>query len=86
MLYLAREDFGSATIAGAFFAAYGGGAVVGSIAAMRLVKRHEPIRLGAVALLLMTAPMLLLGFDLPAPAVMRCCSCRRPSGRSSTRR
>ncbi len=70
VLYLARADFDSAQIAGAFFAAYGGGAVVGSIAAMRLVKRHEPIRLGAVALLCMTAPLLLLGIDLPVPAVM----------------
>jgi predicted MFS family arabinose efflux permease len=37
---------------------------------MRLVKRHDPIRLGAVALLGMTAPMLLLGLELPVPAVM----------------
>jgi MFS family permease len=70
LLYLAREDFGSARVAGAFFAAFGAGAVVGSLAAMRLVKRYEPIRLGAVALLLLTAPMLLLGLDLPVPAVM----------------
>ncbi len=70
VLYLAREDFDSAQIAGAFFAAFGAGAVVGSIAAMHLVKRHEPVRLGAVALLCMTAPLLLLGLDLPAPAVM----------------
>ncbi|MGZ8694199.1 MAG: MFS transporter [Gaiellaceae bacterium] len=70
LLYLAREDFDSARVAGAFFAAFGAGAVVGSLAAMRLVKRYEPIRLGAVALLLLTAPVVLLGFDLPVPAVM----------------
>jgi predicted MFS family arabinose efflux permease len=70
LLYLAREDFDSARIGGAFFAAFGAGAVAGSIAAMRLVRRHEPIRLAAVALLCMTAPMLLLGVDLPFPAVM----------------
>jgi MFS family permease len=45
---LAYEEFdGSSRVAGAFFAAFGIGAVVGSIVAVKLVGRFEPLRLGA---------------------------------------
>jgi len=70
LLVLAREDFGSPRIAGVFLAAFGAGAVVGSLAAIRLVTRIEPIRLGAAALLLLTAPIPLLGLTLPVAAVV----------------
>jgi MFS family permease len=71
LLVLADVHFGgSARVAGAFFAAFGAGAVVGSLVAMKLVTRFDPIRLGAVALLGLTAPVPLLALHLPAPAVM----------------
>ena len=68
---LAYEQFdGSSTIAGLFFAAFGAGAVIGSVIAVKLVARHDPIRLGAVALVALTVPIALLGLPLPAIAVM----------------
>ena len=68
---LAFEEFGgSSRVAGVFFAAFGGGAVVGSIAAMRIVPRFEPVRLGATALLALTLPLPLLALDLPAWGVV----------------
>jgi hypothetical protein len=70
LLVLARDDFGSSRIAGVFLASFGAGAVVGSIAAIRLVTRLEPVRLAAGALLLLTAPLPLLGLTLPAAAVV----------------
>jgi MFS family permease len=70
LLILAREDFGSSRVAGGFFAAFGAGAVVGSLLAMRLVTRYEPIRLSALALVALTAPIPLLALHIPALAVM----------------
>jgi MFS family permease len=70
LLVLAREDFGSSRVAGAFFAAFGAGAVVGSLLAMRLVRRYDSVRLSATALVLLMAPLPLLALDLPVPAVM----------------
>ena len=67
---LARDDFGSPRVAGVFLAAFGAGAVVGSLLAIRLVTRIEPIRLGAGALLLLTLPIPLLGLTLPVAAVI----------------
>ena len=68
---LAFDEFdGSSTIAGLFFAAFGAGAVVGSILAIKLVPKFEPIRLGAVALVCLTIPIPLLGLPIPAGAVM----------------
>ncbi len=45
LLVLARDDFGSARVAGAFFAAFGAGALLGSLLAIRLVTRYDPVRL-----------------------------------------
>jgi MFS family permease len=71
LLVLADVHFGgSSRVAGAFFAAFGAGSVVGSLLAMKLVTRFDPIRLGAVALLGLTAPVALLALPLPIPAVM----------------
>ncbi len=70
LLVLARDDFGSPRVAGVFLAAFGAGAVVGSLLAIRLVTRIEPIRLGAGALLLLTLPIPLLGLTLPVAAVV----------------
>jgi MFS family permease len=70
LLVLARDEFDSARVAGLFFAAFGAGAVVGSLVAVRLVMRFDPIRLGAVALVLLTAPVPLLALDIPVPAVL----------------
>ena len=68
---LAFDEFDeSSTIAGLFFAAFGAGAVVGSILAIKLVPKFDPIRLGAVALVCLTIPIPLLGLPIPAGAVM----------------
>jgi MFS family permease len=68
---LAYTEFGaSSRIAGIFFAAFGAGAVVGSFAAMKLVPRYEPIRLGAVSFVLLSIPIWLLALDLPAWGVV----------------
>ena len=68
---LAFEEFGgSSRVAGAFFAAFGAGAVVGSVAALRIVPRHDPIRLGALALVGLCLPLPLLAFHLPAWGVV----------------
>ncbi len=67
---LAYEQYSSSKVAGAFFAAFGLGAVLGSIAAVRLVGRHDPLRLGATAFVALTLPVFALSLDLPVPAVM----------------
>jgi MFS family permease len=68
---LAYEEFdGSSRVAGAFFAAFGVGAVAGSIVAVKLVSRFEPLRLGAASFVALTLPVFLLGLDLPVPGVM----------------
>jgi MFS family permease len=67
---LAYEEYSSSRVAGAFFAAFGLGAVLGSVAAVRIVGRHDPLRLGATAFILLTLPVFALALDLPVPAVM----------------
>jgi predicted MFS family arabinose efflux permease len=68
---LAFEEFDeSSKVAGAFFAAFGAGSLVGAILAVRLVPRFDPIRLGAVAIVALTVPLPLLGLPLPAAAVI----------------
>jgi hypothetical protein len=68
---LAYEQFdGSSQVAGALFAALGAGAVLGSIVAIRVVPKFDPIRLGAVSLVALTLPLWLLGLDLPVVGVM----------------
>ena len=68
---LAYDDFGeSSRIAGLFFASFGLGALAGGLAAVRLIPRHEPMRLAAAGILWLAAPMWLLTMELPAWAVM----------------
>jgi len=68
---LAYEEFdGSPRVAGAFFAAFGIGAVAGSVVAVKLVSRFEPLRLGAVSFVALTLPVFVLAVELPVPGVM----------------
>jgi MFS family permease len=68
---LAYESFdGSSRVAGVFFAAFGAGAVVGSVAAMRIVPRFDPVRLGAIALVALTLPIGVLALPLPVVGVV----------------
>jgi MFS family permease len=67
---LAYEEFDSSKVAGAFFAAFGIGAVLGSIVAVKIVARYDPLRLGATAFVALTLPVFALSLDLPVPAVM----------------
>jgi len=69
--YYAYEHFsGNSKIAGLFFTAMGAGAVIGSIAAVVVVKRFPPLRLAAAGIVALTVPLWLLPFDLPAWGVM----------------
>ncbi len=68
---LAFHEFGgSSRVAGAFFAAFGGGAVVGSIVALQIVPRFDPVRLAAAALVALSLPLPLLALHLPAWGVV----------------
>jgi MFS family permease len=68
---LAYETYdGSSRLAGAFFAAFGAGAIVGSLIAVKLVPRFDPIRLGAVSLVLLTVPVWILPLDVPPLVIM----------------
>lgn len=67
---LAYEEYGSSRVAGAFFAAFGAGAVLGSIAAMRIVERFDPLRLGSAAFVALTLPIFVLAVEVPVPVVM----------------
>jgi hypothetical protein len=44
--------------------------VTGSIVAVKLVSRFEPLRLGATAFVALTIPIFLLALQLPVPGVM----------------
>ncbi len=67
---LAYEEYSSSRVAGVFFAAFGAGAVLGSLAAVRLVGRYEPLRLGATAFVALTLPVFALAIELPIPAIV----------------
>jgi len=67
---LAYEEYDSSRVAGAFFAAFGAGAVLGSIAAVRFVGRFDPLRLGSAAFVALTLPIFALAVELPVPVVM----------------
>jgi MFS family permease len=71
---LAYEAYGhNPRLAGAFFAGFGAGALVGSVVAVRIVPRFDPLRLAAVALVGLTLPQWLLALDLPAYAIVIAC-------------
>jgi MFS family permease len=67
---LAFEEYGSSRVAGAFFGAFGAGALLGSIVAMRIVERFDPLRLGSAAFVALTLPIFVLAVDVPVPVVM----------------
>ena len=67
---LAYEEYGSSRVAGALFAAFGAGAVLGSITAVRVIGRFDPLRLGAAAFVALTLPVFVLAVELPVPVVM----------------
>ena len=71
---LAYEEYSSSRVAGALFAAFGAGAVIGSIVAVRVVGRFDPLRLGAAAFVALTVPIFALAVELPVPAVMVACA------------
>jgi MFS family permease len=59
-------DFGSPRIAGLFYSALGAGALIGTIVAVMLIPKTQPLRMAAVAILGVTLPLWPLGMDLPA--------------------
>jgi hypothetical protein len=68
---LAYESFGgSSRVAGALFAAFGAGAVAGSVVAVRIVPRFDAVRLGAVAFVALTLPIWVLVAELPVWGVV----------------
>ena len=69
--YYAYDSFsGDSKVAGLFFTAMGAGALVGSLAAVLVIKRVQPLRLAAFAIVALTLPLWLLPLDLPAWGVM----------------
>ena len=60
---LAYEEYSSSRVAGVFFAAFGAGAVLGSLVAVRLVGRYDPLRLGATAFVALTLPVFALALS-----------------------
>ncbi len=60
----------SSQIAGFFYAAFGAGSIIGSLVAIVLAPRMPPIRLATIGIVWVSAPLLLLGLELPAVGVM----------------
>jgi MFS family permease len=58
-------EFDSPRIAGLFYSALGAGALIGTIIAVGVISRMQPLRLAAGAILGVTLPLWLLGLDLP---------------------
>lgn len=67
---LAYEEYSSSRVAGLLFASFGAGAVLGSIVAVRVVGRHDPLRLGAGAFVALTLPIFVLAVEVPVPVAM----------------
>jgi MFS family permease len=57
-------------IVGFFFAAFGAGALAGSVVASQIVRKVPLLRLAALGILGMAVPLWLLALDLPWPAVI----------------
>jgi len=69
--FYAYDSFGGdSKIAGLFFAASGAGALVGSIGAVLVVSRVQPLKLAGLAIVALTLPLWLLPLDLSAWGVM----------------
>ena len=59
-----------ARVLGYLFAAFGGGALCGALAAQRLVRDVDLLKLASVAIVAMPLPLFLLGFSLPWTAAL----------------
>lgn len=59
-----------AHVAGLLFGGFGAGALLGALAAQKLVQKGDLLRLAAVALVLMPLPLFVLGVSLPWEAVL----------------
>ena len=59
-----------AKIVGFLFAAFGAGALIGSLIAMNVVRKVPLLKLAGTAILVMAVPLWLLAIDLPWPAVV----------------
>ena len=55
-------------VAGWLFTSFGVGAVIGSLAAIKLLDRIQPLRLASVAMVLATLPLWVIAVDIPWPA------------------
>jgi MFS family permease len=60
----------SAHTAGFLLAAFGAGSLLGALAAIPLAKRVPPIRLATIGIVWVSAPLLLLGLEMPSIGVM----------------
>jgi len=58
-------EFDSPGIAGLFYGALGAGALIGTVIAVSLIPRTQPLRLAAGAILGVTLPLWALGMDVP---------------------
>ena len=68
---LAYVHYGaSARTAGLMFGAFGAGSVIGSLSAIPLSRVVPPLRLATAGIVWVSAPLLLLGLELPAVGVM----------------
>jgi predicted MFS family arabinose efflux permease len=65
-----RRFDADSTIVGLFFAAFGAGALGGSILAAQIVRKVPLLKLAGIGILGMAAPLWLLALDLPWPAVI----------------
>lgn len=68
--FYAFDTFESPRIAGLFYTAGGAGALVGSVAAVVVVKRIAPLRMAGIGMVAATLPLWLLPLALPAWGVM----------------
>jgi MFS family permease len=65
-----RRFDGDPKIVGFFFAAFGAGALLGSVLAAQIVRKVALLRLAGAGILGMAVPLWLLALDLPWPAVL----------------
>jgi MFS family permease len=67
---LAFERYGDAKVAGLLFAAYGLGALIGTLAAYQLVKRMDPLVMASLAGLAFALPLWVLVAHVPLAAIL----------------
>jgi len=58
-------EFDSPRVAGLFYSALGAGALIGTVIAVGLIPRMQPLRLAAAAILGVALPLWVLGMDVP---------------------